>query len=1278
MKYGDWISFDAIETVVQLLNAKQKDTASSLIKRYVISSQMAEKLKGVVFPHLQFDKPGPTNRQGSESSKNQNEGIGENKGIFIIGNYGTGKSHLMSVISALAEHGDMRESLLRKIDDKQDEFTIPSKVVHDASVSISGKFKVIRTEIGATEMSLRQILVSELEAGLEEIGISFSFPPANEIVNNKSSFEDMMAAFNEVYPDTGLLLVVDELLDFLRTRKQQELILDLNFLREIGEICNNLRFRFMAGIQEAIFDNPKFQFVSDTLKRASTRFEEIHIARDDVKFVVSERLLRKSSTQLAQVRAYLEKFGNLYGNFSERIDEFAKLFPVHPDYIEVFERVAAVEKREILKSLSYSIRQILDQDVPEDQPGVIAYDRYWQVVCESPSLRANPEIRPVIDCSRILEARIEASFTKPTYKNLAKRIIHALSVHRLTHNDIYAQLGATAQELRDTLCLFQPGILELGGADPAADLLTCINTTIKEIHKTLSGQFISNNAENGQHFIDLKKIQDFDAKIEQKAETLDGDILNSYFYNALASVMEKDIKSSYVSGYKIWEHELIWQTHKAGRRGYLFFGAPDERSTAVPTRDFYLYFIQPFEPRAYKDQKHPDEVFFKLTTVEENLKLTIKKYAASIELSLTNQGQDRLIYENKANGTNGFLQQIVKWLREHILDSFEVVYQGKSKSMKDWITGGGMFGLSPNLSTVRDSVNTVSSTCLETQFHNDAPEYPFFPVVLTFGPEGNVNQAVADALRAIADPGKRTTQAKHLLNALELLEGDRIYTGKSRFTKYISDMLRSKPAGQVVNRAELIASDSDVEFLGVGKSKIRLEPELAVVVLAALVNTGEIVLALSGRKFDATQLGELAATSIEELKNFKHLEAPKDWNLPGIVAMLKFLDLPEGLSNSLIAGQEQVITQIQTDVSQKIRDLLKASELIKSGAISIWGTPLLSEQTLRDHQANLTVSKELLEKIQPFNTTGKFKNFKFSELEFESGKKGMNSLSETNSYLTCIQELNPVVNYLIIASSVLDGNDEIRMRIEKARLEVVSKLSTSSSSKCREEIETTLKRIKADYSAFYLAAHKKARLSVSDDKKKEALINDSRLQLLSKLETISILPASQLKKVRSLLGDLKTCTEFTKSNLELAPECPYCRFKPSSESSSNSTSQILADIDQLLDSVLEGWRKLLIENLEDPTITENISLLTTAQQEVVRSFLSTRQIPANLDSAFIFSVNEILSGLERVAVSSEKIRTVIFRSGAPSTIDELKKNFEEFLDDLVKEKDRKRVRVVLE
>jgi len=54
---------------------------------------MAERLRDIVFPNLQFDRPT------------------DNKGLLVMGNYGTGKSHLMSVISSIAEHADLNSAL---------------------------------------------------------------------------------------------------------------------------------------------------------------------------------------------------------------------------------------------------------------------------------------------------------------------------------------------------------------------------------------------------------------------------------------------------------------------------------------------------------------------------------------------------------------------------------------------------------------------------------------------------------------------------------------------------------------------------------------------------------------------------------------------------------------------------------------------------------------------------------------------------------------------------------------------------------------------------------------------------------------------------------------------------------------------------------------------------------------------------------------------------------------------------------------------------------------
>src|SRR3990170_4447656 len=124
MKYCDLVQFEPIETVIQLEQAASLEEARQLVQSFVISERMAEQLTDLVIPNLQVDKPA------------------DNKGILVVGNYGTGKSHLLSHISSLAEHPELAK-------------LVTNKSVAKAAKGIAGKFNVIRLEIPATKKSLR-------------------------------------------------------------------------------------------------------------------------------------------------------------------------------------------------------------------------------------------------------------------------------------------------------------------------------------------------------------------------------------------------------------------------------------------------------------------------------------------------------------------------------------------------------------------------------------------------------------------------------------------------------------------------------------------------------------------------------------------------------------------------------------------------------------------------------------------------------------------------------------------------------------------------------------------------------------------------------------------------------------------------------------------------------------------------------------------------------------------------------------------------------------------
>ncbi len=1255
MQYRELIQFEPIDSIIELQEADNADIARQLVQTFVLSEDMAEKLVSVAIPNLQFQEPV------------------DNMGLLVVGNYGTGKSHLMAVISSLAENPELSEHISH------------SQAASEAA-KIAGKFKVVRTEIGSTTMPLRDILVQALQEHLSTIGVHFRFPASSEVSSNKPAFEEMMSAFHRVYPDHGLLLVVDELLDYLRSRKDQELILDLSFLREMGEVCSHLRFRFMAGVQEAIFDSPRFSFVAESVRRVKDRFEQVLIARKDVKFVVANRLLKKTAEQQASIRKYLTPFARFYDRMNERMDEFVRLFPVHPDYIDVFEQVRVVEKREILKTLSRAMRDLLDRELPRDYPGLLAYDSYWQNLRANPSFRTIPEVKEVLDCSGNLESRIEQAFTRPAYKPMALRLIHGLSVHRLTTGDIYAQMGATPDELRDGLCLYQPGIEDLGG-NPADDLRSQVETVLREIHRTVNGQFISYNPDNGQFFLDLKKTEDFDALIEKRAESLDGSQLDRYYFQALKEIMECT-DQTYVTGYNIWEHQLEWPERKAMRQGYLFFGSPNDRSTAVPPRDFYLYFIQAFDPPYFKNEKNRDEVFFRLKGLDDAARKTLELYAAALDLASTASGHAKNTYQSRANN---FLQKMVNWLQEHMTEAFEVSYQGRSKTIPEWCKEGLGKSSPGNWQShrinFRDLVNTVAGICLTTHFHDLAPDYPRFPLLIT---ADSRPQAAQDALRSIAQAAggeahganktsssMGTKQALAVLDALELLQGERIDPVHSRYAAQVLEKVNQKGHGQGVNRSELLQDVQGVEYFSPQSS--RLEPEWLVVVLAALVYSGDLNLTMTGRKFDATSLNQLAGMRVEDLTGFKHVEKPKEWNLPALKALLELLGQNPALAQLITQGNEEPVAQMQSAIQGKIKQLVILQQNLQNGIV-FWGHSLIPEPKAEEYSQKLGQTKQFLESMQAFKTPGQLKNLKAAPQDISEHKKTFDLVKEIQAHQSLVQELGDTAAYLSTAEAVLPADSELSARISQSRSQVMNKLSQAKipDQSLTADVRRILTELKQEYVRYYIDQHSRARLGVNDEKRKSRLLHDSRMETLKKLSTIELLPRQQLVDLQNRLAALKICTRLTEQDLQAAPVCPHCQFRPGEERIQASASSALETIDQELDQLIEQWTDSLLSNLEDPSTEQNLELLSPERKDMVHQFMERKELPEPLEQDFLQAMQEVLSGLHKVEISLDSLRDALVSGGSPVTPVEMKKRFESYLDQLLRGKEPEKVRIVID
>jgi len=1223
MKYSDLINFNPIESIIQLTAANDKTEATNLVKSYVMSDDMADKLEHNMLSQLKLEE------------------VVDNKGVLLVGNYGTGKSHLMSLISSVACDADNLPY-------------VQNKKFAKAAKCISGKFEVLRIEIGAVKMSLRNIVLTKVKQDFADRGLSFDFPDEKDVVSNKDVLMNMMEIFSSKYHDKGYLIVVDEFLDYLGGRKEQEVKLDLGFMREFGEIIKSSRLRTIFGVQEKLFDNPNFAFVSNTLSRVKDRFEQVIIRKEDTAYVVSERILKKTPEQKAIIREHLQGFCSLYTNMSERLEEYVDLFPIHPSYIDVFNKIYIIENRHILKNISEIIRRVLNNEITDEAPGIISFDSYWAFIKENLALKTDVNIKEVVEKSEMLEDIVNRSFPKQLYKPLAIQIINALSVHRLTTGDISIRAGLTAENLRDDLCLYLNGMPE----QDSEFLQSIVQTVLKDIMTTVSGQFIEHNNENGQYYLDLKKDIDYDEKITQKSAVLDDSNLNRYFYDVVYYCMDWDQKE-HVTNFKIYEHTLNWASHGIFRRGYLFMGTPEARPTAQPPEDYYLYFVPPYGNEAYTDEKKSDEVFFVFKPSEE-FKNTLKLYAAALIMRDLAEEKNKETYQNKANI---YKKRLTKFLSENKNTCFEVIYKGVKKQTLEVLKGQYK-----KENPFKETIDQLASICLDMYFSEKYPEMPHYKTTISLR-----NQA--DTIRVGIDrfAGRKNQQANGLLESFGLLDGEKITVQNSKYAMYFIKKLNELPPKAVINFND-IYDETFNEFID---KKFGISYGLMPIVLLALVYTGNAVIALKdGTTLTASNLDTLPKTSPMDIYEFKYISKPKDVALAELVKLFETLEIPTGLINNP-NQRENGLAQLLAK-AQETANLAVTADIKLSNEFELWGEPLVGGHIANDYKDSIKNVTDVFANFQSkYNTVAKLNNFNLTMEQLEQLAKDIENVHivlEYNKFKTgCIPNVGYMMNLerIELGAAFKAELEAAKAKFREMRDNIPEDMNGESSAM---DANNELVSVKGKYIDIYFAEHQKKRLGVTDGKRKGELVSCIKLANLKRLKAIEILSTSKLDSIERDLSALKVCYELTPDMLKTTHFCTKCNFMM--DSNDILVKGKLDDIEDRIDSLLAEWTKTLLNTLSDPLVADQEKYLSADQQKVIKDFLAKGTLPDSVDNFFVGSVKALLQGFEPVVIESHSLIDQLDAMG-PCDVATFKDKLNAILDGYTRGKDKDKLRIVV-
>ncbi len=1220
MKYKDLIQFEPITSVVKLVGSEKKSVAENLVKTFVFSQKIKEDLLEIILKNLS-----PTSNK-------------EKKGIQIVGSYGTGKSHLMALVSAIAENKEFSSFL-------------PDEDLKDNFSKIAGKYKVLRFEVG-TDRPLKDIVFAQIERYLENEGVKYKFDQSSSF-SWKELIQHMMAEFEDKFSDKHFLIVIDEMLEYLKGRNPTELSHDLMLLRQLGEACDNSRFKLMFGVQELLYRSPEFQHQAEILNKVEDRYDDLIITKEDVSFVVKHRLLKKDEHQKTDIRDHLLKFSHLFEGINGSLNDYVDLFPVHPSYISYFERIRhGKSQREILKILSSKFEEILNDEVPDNTPGLITYDMYWPDLANNPSMLTFPDIRTVRDKIEIIYDKINVHFTgaRENRKNLATSITNALAI-KILCDDLDKKNGATIQSLKEDICLTLPGV------DDPEFLLANFESTASQVVSATAGQYVDREQISSEFYIRVEGGLNISQVIKDYADDVikrNPDQADQYYFDFLQYILALQ-QNTYRTGFKIWEDSLEWKDKKAFRLGYIFFGNPNERSTTEPIQQYYIFFCPVFNPIEKNNQT--DEVYFEMTELSQEFKEIICLYGAAKAKEVSASSNQKNLFRDQIKN---YLDDAIALFEKEYTAKTEVIYKGETKMLK-------AFPL-PGEGTTKDVIfRDVAARVLNKYFNDKFPDYPSFSDLLRPMTKDNYDVMIKNALTKIVKPNQPNRDGEAILSGLGLWNGQRIDTQHSKYADNIRKKLKEKGSGMVLNRDEIIYPHYAQHNLWYSVDH-KIDHELQFLILAAMVFAGDIELSWSNsRTITASSIENLQMVVEEDMFTYQNIKEPKGIPAKHLKTLFECLGLPD-LTTEIEKAETAV--KIVTTAKNMVERVVESKALLISG-LKCKSINLLKESDEHENRNKLDVLSEMLDKIQTYNTYGKLKSFSFTSEELKESFAAYPLCDTIEQLHELALKFEKLINYLSQAISYMIESEQPLYDNMNITIGQLSEKLTSGNKAEIKKYETVLNSLIDRYANYYHDYYLKCRLSNPDAKAKERIINSEKKRICDIVKDAEILTATDYQNWLNIITSLKEADPSL--TLQKVKEEPYQDFNP--REFYGKPNYKIQELEEQLDNILDKWILAMRSIFKDPSVKSNIELLKADERKLAEDFRD-ENVELTIENATQIRnlISTLSKGIDKVEITLDDIKKQLNRPVSPSEAIEI---LTSYIDNLCVGKERNKVRIII-
>lgn len=1193
-KVRELIHFEEIKEVIAI-NAIEDP--KEIVSKYVISENIRNRLLELI------------------SQLGQNK----HKSINIIGDYGTGKSHLLAFISLIMQDKELRNL----VQDEQ---------VRKALETVDREYVIVQFELPATqEISLAEIFYDQLQDQLRnKYGIELEGFEFKREYDHKKYMEEVVTTVKKKDPSLGLMVIIDEVSDFMKQKQRHDMHFDLQFMRQIGEVSQSIDFLYIGSMQEHVFTNPKYVDQAESISRVSERFTDVNIGREEINRVVGNRVVRKNNEQIEQLR---ELFRDLKPHFTNLITDeelYLLLYPVHPYVVQIFKELPYFEHRGIISFVVGETKRILDENFPI----FITYDCIYDLIERTHSIRNLEEVRPVMETIRTLNSKID--LLEPRLHTDARKIVKALAVLHLARET--GKNGATPQELANTLLISPQGRV-IQSTDN-------IERILKRIRDVTSGQFIT-RSKDGLYFLDLKAHVDFEFKIQQEAD-----------YNLPQGAEEEEFRRLLIEKLAlgdsfqkyVFNDSCTWLSRNSFKEGWFIIETSDTEPRELEPYDYQFHVLSNYKERtAFK--KVEGQIILNPNFDEQTINV-FKRLAAIKQLIIDNYYRDVMIAKRE-----DAYKKCAEKLKECIINRGVVEFGGTRRV-------SAIVPSSPNLDAL---FSTLKSNLLEDYFGRKYKKHPTFGQRIS---AQNIGGTVASVIRDITSRGlsELGLQSLNILKSLDLVEGASIETTRSEFVKRILDMLE-KAGGKNVSTENIVQE--------LGKPHYGLPREIVYLLLSVLLFNGEVVFVeKGGKRVYASDFSEVFKRGLEYFNEVRYILPEEEVPIQLVNTIFDALQLQKGLvrnkktwPDALRSFRERVI-EMKNDI-QEIRDSFQRLQDDRH-------LPLEDLRGLIAQLEDLPLDE--LEKVR--NSLADFKRLSIATQEIDGLKANYTLL---NQLLAAIREyhgeLRQGLRYMEDAINVLSKHstifpslevEEIKIIFEESR-ELICDIKKFLKEDERRPLKGKGQQFKRRYSHMYYQVHEKTVGKLVSWTQLDDLVRSKqykKLQRLGSVRCINSSPFTELALEISQIKD-KKCDDLIADDLDVMPTCRSCRF-PEGITFPVSIDKRVDEISTRIKSILKSWEKQILTEIHKNK--EQLQLLSRDEMELVETVVKGGKLPEDISDELIKALNNLFENLKVVSVHVDELFDYLTRESDVLTLDELTQRFEKFKDEKLSGLDPRNVR----